>query len=374
MNEADSIYAGFGWHASLGEEAVPGNLVLGQWTIRFESEAASMELPFDGLQIQLGQGEDEQVYFSHPRYPDWTVCASSRAILEHRLFSQRTQLRAQLRALQERTEGYKRLKVAFLVVLGFAVISVAGFGLMGWIGRSLVNRVPVAFEEGLGAQVFAEIQEDVAVLAAPEVSARLNALITRVMKEQKQTGYRFRTHLLDEPDPNALAMPGGHILVTRGLLEMIDRPEELAGVLAHEIAHVNQRHGLRKLVTAAGPYLAVKLFLGDNRGLLSLIAQGSALLIRQNYSREFEIEADDTAWDYLVAARIDPRGLISFLRKMRAEELRAHALLRRYGAVEVRALSSHPATDERIQRLEARWQRTKLKSGFVKLDKISLEP
>ena len=165
-----------------------------------------------------------------------------------------------------------------------------------------------------------------------------------------------------EPLANAFALPGGDVLVTTRLLEIADRPEEIAGVVAHELAHVTQKHGFRKIISSLGPYLIFRVFLGNAAGVLGIIGESSELLVNQSFSQEYELEADEVGWKSLVAARIDPRGLPDMLRKLQHDEQKLHAEL-----PQLHAFSSHPAIQKRIQRLEEKWMKLKDKSGFVPL-------
>ena len=87
------------------------------------------------------------------------------------------------------------------------------------------------------------------------------------------------------------------------MLELADRPEEVAGVVAHELAHVTQKHGFRKIISDAGPYLIMKIFFGGASGTAGVLGGSSQLLVRQSFSQEYELEADEVGWQYLVAAR-----------------------------------------------------------------------
>src|SRR5439155_11851858 len=134
-------------------------------------------------------------------------------------------------------------------------------------------------------------------------------------------GNEFNFYLMNDKLPNAFALPGGHIVVTSGLLELADNTE-LVGVIAHESAHVTRKHHARKIISAAGPFLMFGIFLHSGSGLGNLLSEGSGLMVRQGFSQEYESEADRVGWQYLVAAKIDPRGMISMFRKFKAEEAR----------------------------------------------------
>jgi len=235
-----------------------------------------------------------------------------------------------------------------------------------------VDSVPASYEKELGERLFAKVKEEVAITNVPAATARLNGIVDRLVPPGASGGIQFQAHLAEDGMPNAFALPGGHIIVNRGLLQFAQTPEEVAGVLAHEIAHVKLRHGFRKLLATAGHFYALKLLVGERSDLLGLIAAGSELLLRQNFSREYEQEADDAAWRYLMAAQIDPRGLARFLRRVQSPEGKWGALLRLQDKLEPRALSSHPKMAERIERLEKKWQQTKSKPEFIRLERLEM--
>jgi Zn-dependent protease with chaperone function len=365
-----SRFEGTASHPSLGADAWTGQLVVSPWTLRFESPEVQLEIAWDKTEVRLGEKGDDGVYFLSPDAPDWVIRSAGREILEHRVFKQHGSVRHQVREQREREEGWRRLRLAVGFLGVFAVLWALLYVSTGWMVRQLVQRIPASFEKGLGDEMMAELRQECAFADETETAGRLRGLVDRLARAQPAGGLKFQVHVLEEPVPNALAAPGGHILVTTGMLDMGSSSEEVAGVLAHEMAHLRARHSLHKLLNGLGARLVVKLFVGGQRGLLRTVAQSSSLMIQQGFSRQFEQEADDRAWACLVAAKVDPRGLTSFLRKIEAEEARDRRLMQKLGMVEVRAFSSHPATAERIRRLEARWRELKVKSGFVKLEPL----
>jgi predicted Zn-dependent protease len=107
----------------------------------------------------------------------------------------------------------------------------------------------------------------------------------------------------------------------------------------------------------------IQTLFGDATGLAAVATDSSRWLLQQKFSRDTEREADDVGWDYLVRAKIDPRGLIDFFGKMQKEMDPAAAAVD--GSLTL--LSTHPATPERIAHLEEKWKRVPDKSGFVKM-------
>jgi len=362
VKEAESSYLATAFHPSLGNETATGRIVVSRWTLRFESEAGNVELPVAGLQIRLSDAVD-RLFLEHPDQPDWTIYTYDLHILDHRALAQNSEVRNQLKELQAGKAGRTALIITliFFVCFGIAAGLVSWFS--GWAVRSLVAKLPIDWEVELGDSLFEEIETGEKALSAPKPAAELDALTTWLVRTLPDTNRTFRVHILDDPSPNAFALPGGHLMVHTGLLEVVKGPEELAGVLAHEVAHVTQRHYFRKVASAMGPVVLARLLVGDNRSLLGVIGNSSGVLVGQTYSRAYENEADDLGWQYLVNANIDPRGMINALKALKAEEEKS-----KRNKSKLRGFSSHPPTAQRIRRLEAKWKKLKRKTGFVQFN------
>jgi predicted Zn-dependent protease len=232
---------------------------------------------------------------------------------------------------------------------------------------AVVARIPVEWEKKYGDDALKEVRQEMTFVDDTNHVARLTALAAPLLRVLPSGGTDYKFYLVDDGDPNAFALPGGHILVTTGMLEMVRRPEELLGTVAHEVAHVTQKHSFREEISSGGPFLIFKLFFSGKRGTGSLAAAGSALVIARSFSQEYETEADEVGWRYLVAANIDPRGLTDALRGLQAYEAK-HAGL----DLTPQAFSSHPAMDKRIARLESKWNKLSRKTGFIELTPVPL--
>jgi len=360
VNPHEHRYAATASHSSLYEGEVSGEILLDSQSFRFRSEAGEVEIPLDRLQIER-TGTDQFLFYD-PEQTDWSVYTSEPGILSDYYFKRRNSIRLQVREILAQREGLRTLRLAAVFLACFAALAGLAWMSSGWVLQFLVNRVPVAWEKNLGQSLLDEAREDLHFDHDPKLSATFGAVTNHLLRGVGKTDYQFRFHLVADPTPNAHALPGGHVIVNTGLFEMASSPRELAGVLAHEIAHVTQRHGMRKMISTAGPYYVLRLFISDQAGFLAAVSEGSQLLLQQNFSRELEREADQIAWQYLVAASIDPRGLAEFLRKCR-DAMPAAQVTGRLN----RLLSSHPPTEERIRHLASLWQAAPRKSGFVEL-------
>jgi Zn-dependent protease with chaperone function len=146
---------------------------------------------------------------------------------------------------------------------------------------------------------------------------------------------------------NALALPGGTVLIFNGLLQKAESPEEVAGVLAHEIGHTQYRHGMQRLVQSHALSALVSVIAPGDLG--GLAADFGAIVISQSYSRDAESEADDYAVDILNETGIRPDGMAEFFERFAREEDDkddAPSVLQ--------YLSSHPLSVERAKTIRAR--------------------
>lgn len=153
--------------------------------------------------------------------------------------------------------------------------------------------------------------------------------------------YRLEFRVGNRLGPNAVALPSGIVIVTDELVVLADDDDELAAVMAHEVGHARHRHALRALVQNSLVAGLLFLALGDPSGATAIAAGIPTLVVERSYSREFEREADDVAFDYLAARGIPDRRLTGLLERLNAAA----------GGPDAPGwLASHPRAEERIRR------------------------
>jgi len=237
----------------------------------------------------------------------------------------------------------RRLRLA--VLAGGAVIAITA-ALYLWgiplLAALVAPRVPVAWEESLGRAVVDQLAPAGERCADPRRQQALDAIVARLVGAAPPSPYRFRLVVAHRSEVNALAAPGGYIVVWSGLLERTRTPEELAGVLAHEIQHVLHRHTTRALIQHTSTGLLLAALTGDMTGPLAYGLESARILGQLQYSRHAEEEADWEGMKLLLAARVAPGGLLGFL-----DELAREGQPRSVRAY----LSTHPSTRDRIARL-----------------------
>lgn len=181
------------------------------------------------------------------------------------------------------------------------------------------------------------------------LQAYVNGVGQRIVKNTERKDVQYKFYVLDTPDINAFALPGGYIYVTRGLLALVNSEAELAGVLAHEAGHIAARHSAERysrgvLTSLGAAALAVAL---DSSDATQAIGLGSQLYTMK-YSRDQETEADMLGVRYLAKAGYDPQAMARFLEDMdRSAKLEARlAGVDDHGGFDF--FSTHPQTEGRI--------------------------
>ena len=200
------------------------------------------------------------------------------------------------------------------------------------------DKVSLEQEIKLGEMAFQQMGARLKLLPgdtlADEVVDRIGIRLTA------GSNYPYHFHVTQDSAVNAFALPGGHVVVNTGLLKFADNVDEVAGVLAHEASHVERRHALRNMIRALGLRAVMAVLLGDYAaGIWGDMASELADL---SYSRDLEREADLEGLRMLRKAGLPAVGMVSFFEKMAAQD-----------DVKVSLLSSHPASEERLQALQA---------------------
>ncbi len=366
MAGAYQTYAAHAFAADSNPEPIEGEVFFTARSMTFRSGETLIDIPLSQLNVELDSAGDGRVIFRQESEGGWTIATRDTEVLECRSVPQIAEIASGLESTLVRQEISRRVKMVLIFFVGVGLLLWLGMVAVGAMVRSIVAKVPPSVEKEYGSKCLQELKEDLTLLENTNLVAELTTVAEPLLKVMPKS-QEWQFYVVAQRTPNAFALPGGYILVTTGLLKMAERPEELLGVLAHELAHVTEKHGFRNQVAAAGPLLVFQVFMRGQSGTPALLGGGSALLVAQSFSQEYEKEADDIGWDYLVKAKIDPRGMIDVFRKLQAYEVKHEG-----GSILPRAFESHPDFAKRIARLEAKWNRLPQKSGFLDLSDKSV--
>jgi Zn-dependent protease with chaperone function len=322
-----------------------------------QGRSVAVELLAQRLVLHGDDGRDEEIAYAwlRPRGGGWNGDAltlewdeggATRAVSVHgeALRALRT---AAPEALRERLGPHAQPRVRApavpLVIAGGALVAVAALVVVLFVtqGERLVDaavaRVPPEWEERLGQATLEAATATARPWPAGEATRVVDDLGAR-LAAQVQSPYTFRWVLLEGKQVNAMAAPGGYVIVFTGLVDQAETAEELAGVLAHEVQHVVLRHSLRGLVRGLGWRVILSILFGGAGDFGAPVAAWVEQLGSLRFSRGQESEADAAGVLLLQRAGIDPLGMATFFER-----------LARSGGEPPAFLSTHPASEARAQ-------------------------
>lgn len=234
------------------------------------------------------------------------------------------------------------------VLVGATLLSIAGLtAVVLWgipaVADVVTPFIPPSWEQALGKATVTQLVPEGQACTNARVRQETEAILAQLLTAAPHT-YDFHLTIVDGKLFNAFALPGGEIVVYRPLLQATQNPEELAGVLAHEVQHVLLRHTTRALVRDMSLALLVGAAFGDLSGVTAFAIQAARTFSTLHYSRGMEEEADAQGMQLLHDAHIDPNGMIRFFETMKDRERQVH--IPAY-------LSTHPETDQRLSTLKS---------------------
>ena len=235
-----------------------------------------------------------------------------------------------------------------IIKKGLSVLVLFIFMLVVMYPPGEVNAITLSEENELGQKVVGLIRKSMPLVEDGEVLTYVRSVGNRVAKEVGITTYQFKFFVVDQPVPNAFAVPGGNIFIYRGLIEMMSSEGQLASILSHELAHIQARHLQRSIDEAK--IMSVGMIAGLVAGILlgapGLAAGGMAASQTQalQYSRAHEMEADQFGFRFLCGAGYDPAEMPVIMQKIQQCTWLSNSRVPSY-------LSTHPALGERVQYL-----------------------
>ena len=229
-------------------------------------------------------------------------------------------------------------------------------------GRSERSVLDEQGEINEGRKAHQQVLAEYGALANPRLQAYVNDVGQRLASQSHRSNLQWTFTVLDSPEINAFALPGGYVYITRGIMAYLDSEAELAGVIGHEIGHVTARHAAQRatsqqnagLGVLAATVLGVVLEsagVGGAAQTASQIGQGVAAGRLASYSREQETQADQLGAEYLSRNRYNPRNMVDVIQVLKSQERFAADQARAEGRAAPTGgnwLASHPSNDKRL--------------------------
>ena len=210
----------------------------------------------------------------------------------------------------------------------------------------------------MGQQADPEVKKEYGSYDRAALQAYISELGQRLASQSHRSNLKYTFTVVDSPEINAFALPGGYIYVTRGILAYLNSEAEIAGVLGHEIGHVTARHGVQQQsmsqVAGLGVLLGAVLVPGlRNESAMGMMQQMSVAWVR-GYGREDELEADRLGAEYLARAGYDPQAMIKVVGVLKNQELFDAELAKQEGREPRKyhgVFESHPDNDTRLKQV-----------------------
>jgi Putative Zn-dependent protease, contains TPR repeats len=244
---------------------------------------------------------------------------------------------------KNKISGYEKLLSLglkkHLVIAGilFAFIVVGYIYLSPVVAEKAVVLIPESFDDYLGSSFMMDY------MTASSVDSAKTEILNEFAAQLELNNTRPLTFtVVDSYTVNAFALPDGNIVLYTGLLNKMEKYEELAGLIGHEVVHVNQRHSLKMLCKNLAGYIFISALFSDVNGIMAVIADNAHNLNSLSYSREYEREADREGTALMIQNNIDPCGMIELFGRLQEDD--------KFTVPEF--LSSHPITNDRIQYIE----------------------
>jgi beta-barrel assembly-enhancing protease len=312
--------------------------------------------PFANLKINVGGANNRLIFISHPSRPDLVLYTSDLTLLKNSILQSHPECYSQLiQARQQRRSSWIFIAIVGLLLLLLPILFLFQLDRASGV---IAKAIPIQWETTLGKGVAAQYSLSHTLMEKDLSTRLLKPLTAPLISALPNTPYTYDLTIVNDPSLNAFALPGGFLTIHSGLILKAESAEELLGVIAHEISHVEERHGVRSIIKNSSIYLLASTLLGDIQGILATVASAAPMLLTQQYSRGFESDADEKAVKLLRKAKVDPNGLPLFFEKMILEEKKtldkitnedARAAYKKIGTL----LSTHPSSEERMQRLRS---------------------
>ena len=309
--------------------------------IRFGSGTPDIEWPVEEVRLTEEVHPNQPARLRHLRQDSGRLVITDPHGIDEILH-----LTRRLRRRDYRHRAATKRAAFWIAMLVLAVVGI-------WRGLPLAAEpiasiVPLGWEEALGRAV----QKQIVAFFGRSGTCRgtaghraLRKLVNRLGSSIRHR-YSFRITVLNSPLVNAAAAPGGYVIVFRGLIDKSDSPEALAGVLAHEIGHVVERHGTENIIKVLGISAILSTMTGNTSGVVGESTSVVTELIAKGYSRDAEREADEIAIRILNRINIKGVGLVSFFQWV-AKQRGGSSRLGNY-------LSTHPDPLERAATIRSK--------------------
>jgi predicted Zn-dependent protease len=227
--------------------------------------------------------------------------------------------------------GIKAYLAIALLILGLIVLTY--LVIIPWVGEKAVILIPDEYDYTIGQSFFNEYAK------YNTIDSSKTVLINQFAKQINFNNTRkIHFTVIKSCTINAFALPDGNVIIYTGIIDSMKNYDELAGLMGHEVAHINERHSMKMLCRNLSGYIFISAVLSDVNGIMAVIGDNLNNLQSLSYSRHFERQADFEGLNIMKINKINPEGMVNLFKRLQSN---SDALMPEF-------LSTHPITTDRI--------------------------
>lgn len=249
------------------------------------------------------------------------------------------------RFIRSKYDSFQKTGVRGLVVGGLSLLVVAVV-LFFWgvpaLAEKAASHFPVSYERAMGEKLHNQFMHGQKVDSAKTIALQqyLGAL-------NIESDFPIRVTVVKNDMVNAFALPGGFIVVHDAIIDEMENHEELAGLLGHEIGHVQLRHSTKAIARSLSYYMLISVLFGDVSGIAAVILDNASTFHNLEYSRKAETESDKAGLELLTLNGLNPKGMVWLMERLQTDSPEF-----------LKFISTHPSTDDRIKEIESQMKQT----------------
>jgi beta-barrel assembly-enhancing protease len=293
--------------------------------------------------LTLGGFNQDQIVLKQDRLTYYIT----RAEIEQNLRSLKIQ-RINQALGQETIRVRKDVRMSYVWLSGLVTIAIILAALVWWVTERAVHAAvamtPASWDVELGKAAWRAQSVGSSEVTDPAVTEPVSKIVRTLTTPYQNDGFEFQLHVVNNEQVNAFAMPGGQMIVYTGLLQQADGPDEVAGVLAHEVQHVLQRHSLRNIYAQLRWQMALAVMVGDGSSLHSTLMSSGVAMAGLSYDRGMESEADREGILLLQKVNLPDHGMVNFFQKLDQKQGTGEKYLK--------YISTHPSSADRVSALQ----------------------
>lgn len=344
-------------HPEVKGGRVSGNLSIKNNCIYFESEEINHQINFSNLTINVGGASNRFIFFADKTNSEISIYTSDKKVLKNSILSSNKNFTSQIS--KSKSDLQKTLKGVIAALACFGIFIVGLYLAKDSMVEKIANQVPASWEKEVGDKLFTTLSLQYKFIKNDSLEKEFLKVAQPLLKQIEKDGFKIDLYFVKDPTINAFALPGGKVIIQTGLIENAKSWEEVMGVVSHELSHVTRRHHVRGIINNLGIFTILSAAFGDVSALAGTFINAGGELASLSNSRDFENEADETGLNYLIQAKINPNGLITFFETLSKEEKSNEIKSEADKTIDLSFLSTHPNTNDRISVLKEKIKNNK---------------